>query len=715
MDRHQFSDAVGKFQTACVMNPESETACLNAGIALLNMQRYDDAQKILGTYSDHHPENPRVWFNLALLERAKGNPDAALGDLHKVMAIDPDDPDAQFLIGFVLVEQGHNDQAVAAFRRCLQLDPLHVSAEYALSQALGHLGGTYDSQVHLERYQRLTALGLGKPVRFIYGEQGKYSQAEEMSIPVAVALPAPGVRWVDVTALAGIAAGSTNPRRVAAGSRAPALAAPIAGDQPAGAASAAAPSLAQFLGAGACIIDYDGDGRPDIFLVSGDAKGHAALYRNAGNGRFVNVTRQSGIDFQGEGTGCAVGDYDNDGYPDLAISSGNGIALFHNEGHGTFKDVTDAAGVRMDGLALGLTFIDYDQDGDLDLYVMRFADFPLGNPSEPFAFPTDMPGEGNVLWRSKGDGTFEDATKQMGLAGSAPSVGVLGTHLRNNSIDVVLTGWQKSPGMLLNTRDGAFNSVSPWAADMPGPTAGVVAADFNQDGAMDLAFTHWSPPGLSLWRNMNGKSFERVDLPDPGWMRGWGLAAFDYDNDGLVDLVAVGETFAGEGRIELLRNEGAAGFRDVTHETGLDKIALRNPRSAVAFDFDGTGTPGLLITQSGLPPVLLKQVPIGPAPLKTAGAKQNGWLAISLSGDPDNRMALGAKVDIFSGAQRQTWEISGASGYLGQGSPEISAGLGTEGFVDVVRILWPGGLLQDELQMPGYRRKTIEQSEPEKK
>jgi len=719
MDRHEFSEALGKFQTACVMNPESETACLNGGIAVLNMLRYDDAQRLLGTYSERHPENPRVWFNLALLERGEGNVGPALDDLQKVLALDPDDPDTQFFIGFLQAEQGHDQQAVAAFQRCLELDPLHVSAEYALSESLGHLGNAYDSQAHLERYHRLTALGLGKPVRFIYGEQGKYSRTEEMAIPAEVVLPAAPVRWVDVTAVAGIATGrrfATPPPHLAS-PRGPARAArrghqPVPATPPqSGDAELSAPSLVGFLGGGACVFDYDGDGRPDIFLVNGDDKGHAALFRNMGNGKFANITKQAGIDFQSEGTGCAVGDYDNDGHPDLAVSSGDGITLFHNEGQGTFKDVTDAAGVHMEGLALGLTFIDYDQDGDLDLYVTRFGDFPLGNPSEPFSFPADAPGEGNVLWRSKGDGTFEDATKQMELAGTAPSVGAIGTHLRNNSIDVVLTGWQKSPSVLLNTREGAFRSASPWAAEMPGPTAGVVAFDFDQDGMMDLAFTHWAPPGLSLWRNVRGKSFERVDLPSSEWMRGFGLAAFDYDSDGLVDLVAVGETFAGEGRIELLRNEGSAGFRDVTRETGLDKIALHNPRSVIAFDFDGTGTPGLLITQSGGPPVLLKQIPLAHAPSSTR-ADRNNWLALAVAGDQDNRMAIGARVDIFSGARKQSWEVSGASGYLGQGPPEILAGLGTENLADVVRILWPKGPLQDEFQLPGDQRRTIGEAEP---
>jgi hypothetical protein len=180
-------------------------------------------------------------------------------------------------------------------------------------------------------------------------------------------------------------------------------------------------------------------------------------------------------------------------------------------------------------------------------------------------------------------------------------------------------------------------------------------------------------------------------------MRGWGLAALDYDNDGWVDLVAVGETFAGEGRIMLLRNEGAAGFRDVTHETGLDKIALHNPRSVIAFDYDGDGAPDLLITQNNLPPVLLKNV----------GASKNNWLKIAAVGDTDNATGIGTKVGIFSGARRQTWQISGSTGYLSQGPPEILAGLGMYSLADVVKLHWPSELLQDEIQIPGDARTPI--------
>jgi len=699
MDRRQFDQALGKFQTACILDPASDVGCLNTGIAFLNMRRYDDARRILETSVQRDPQSPRAWFNLALLERTNGHADAALADFQKVAALDPNDPDTQYFLGFLDAQAGHLDKARAEFGRAIEIDPFHASAEYGLAELEQDSGDAAGAKTHLERFRHITAQGLGKPIEFVYGGQGKYSLAGEIpGPPPGPALPEIPVHYVDISDQLGL------PRMpLAAGS-----AARVRGKVKSETAAQVAPKdLASFLGSGACVFDYDGDGKPDIFLVNADGKGNAALLHNAGNGRFVDATKAAKLQFLGEGTGCAVGDYDNDGHPDLVVSSGDGITLFHNEGDGTFKDVTDAAGVRTIGLALGVTFVDYDRDGDLDIYVTRFTNFPLASPEQPFTFPDDTPPPGNILWRNLGGGAFGDYTKQTGLAGSAASVGALESDLNNDgTIDLVVTGWENSPEVFLNAREGPFQSAAPWAGAGPRRTAGAVAADFDHDGRIDLAFTQWAPPALTLWRNTGSRgalSFERAPLPDPGWMRAWGIAAVDYDNDGWTDLVAVGETFAGKGQIVLLRNEGVGAdgkihFRDVTHATGLDKIVLHNPRSVIAFDPEGDGSPDLLITQNGLPPVLLKNV----------GGNENNWLELALDGDADNRTGIGARVEILSGARKFFFEVPGASGYLGQSPTEVFTGLGDEeGAADVLRIEWPIGARQNEMQIQGNQRTTI--------
>ena len=697
MDRRDFGSALSRFQSACVLNPASDTGCLNMGIALLNMRHYDEAQRILAKSAEQDPQSARAWYNLALLARATGDSAAARANFEKVAAIDPDDAGTHYFLGYFASQDGKYADAAKEFSRALELDPLNVSAEFALAQAQVHLDDRSVAATHFAHAQAVTVRKLGAPVRFLYGEQGQYSLAEEMGAPPAPAPPAAPIHFVDATSASGL------PQPRAAVPR-PA----DHGKTPVDSVEVSAPSLAAFLGSGACVFDFDGAGRPGIFLADADGKGTPALYRNTGKGSFVNVTKAAKLELTAPVMGCAVGDYDNDGHTDLAVTSGDGVVLLHNEGNGTFKDVTDAAGLRAPAaagsnspvVAMGITFIDYDQDGDLDLYVTRFTDFPIDSTAEPFTFPQDAPAPGNLLWRNKGDRTFVDRTADLALVGAAPSVGAIGAGLRNNrAIDLVVTGWQPYPGVFWNTRDGPFRPASPWAISMPGPAAGVVAADFDRDGWMDLAFTHWASPAVSIWRNVKGKSFERVPLIDPGWMRAWGIAALDYDGDGWPDLVAVGEAFSGEGRVALWRNEGPAGFRDVTRETGLDRIALRNPRAVVAFALDAEGSLGLLITQNHLPPVLLK----------STGGNKRAWLKIALVGDPDNKLGIGARVDVFSGGARQSWEVPGASGYLSQGPPEILTGLGA-GDADVVRILWPTGRLQNEMHVPSGSPKHIPES-----
>ena len=693
MNRQQFEQALGKFQRSCILEPQSDVGCVNAGIALLNMQRFDEARPILSKSGERDPRNPRVWFNLGLLEKALGNSDAAIENFQKVAQLDPYDADAQYFLGLVYSQEHEYDKAIAAFTHAIELNPFQASAEFGVAQALQRKDDTARAKEHFDRFQHLVSEKLGKPISFIYGEQGKYSLAESMMPAPEPVPPAVPVHFVNVTSFSGL---PVRAEATQAEQRTPSNATKRHGKVVR--EEVAPESVASFLGSGACIIDYDGDGRPDIFLVDADGQGNAALYRNEGGGRFVNVTRQAKLEIHGEGMGCAVGDYDNDGKPDLAVSTNGGVLLFHNEGKGTFKDVTKEAGIEMDGLAMGVTFIDYDHDGDLDLYVTRFNDFPLANSAEPFSFPMDATAAGNVLWRNNGNGTFTNWTAETGLSGSAPSVGAIGSDLNNDrAIDFVVTGWRKAPVAFMNPREGVFQATTPWATDMPAPTAGVTALDFDKDGWMDLAFTHWGPPGLSLWRNVQGKSFERVPLPDLEWMRGWGVAALDYDDDGWMDLVAVGENFSGDGRIVLLRNEGEKGFRDVTSEVGLDKIVLHNPRGVIAFDFDGDGSTDLLITQNHLPPVLLKN----------EGGNRYNWLRMEFKGTNDNKTGIGTKVEMSAGALQQKWEITGASGYLGQGSTDILAGLGPERGADVVRLLWPTGVLQDEMEIPALKTDRI--------
>src|SRR5207244_2314624 len=217
---------------------------------------------------------------------------------------------------------------------------------------------------------------------------------------------------------------------------------------------------------------------------------------------------------------------------------------------------------------------------------------------------------------------------------------------------------------------------------------------------MDLALTQLQGllfPAVTLWRNNHGKSFESVPLPPTKWSRAYGLAAFDYDNDGWVDLVAVRETKDHKGEVRLFRNLGPDGFKDVTADVGLDKIQLEDPRAIITGDFDNDGATDLLITQNHGPAVLLKN----------EGGNKNNWLRLTLKGLNSNKSAIGTKVEVFSDGIRQKYEIYGSNGYLGQNSPYLTVGLGQAKQADVVRMLWPGGVLQDEIEIAANKQQEF--------
>ena len=234
----------------------------------------------------------------------------------------------------------------------------------------------------------------------------------------------------------------------------------------------------------------------------------------------------------------------------------------------------------------------------------------------------------------------------------------------------------------------------PWQASMPAGSVAVAVLDFNHDGWMDLAFTHWRSARPDPLAQQQSEAFRPGPTAPDQLDSRLGLAAFDYDNDGWVDLVAVGETKDGKGEVRLFRNLGPDGWKDVTTDVGLDKIDLKEPRAIVTADYDDDGAVDLLITQNHGPAVLLRN----------EGGNKNNWLRLKLV-RPDRQQvsAIGTKVEVFSGANRQKFEIYGSSGYLGQSSPYLTVGLGQAKQADVVRMLWPTGVMQDEIDIAGNK------------
>ncbi|MFQ5776600.1 MAG: FG-GAP-like repeat-containing protein [Terriglobia bacterium] len=683
MNQQRYEQALTLFERAYKGNPELLAARLNQGIALLNLQRLEPALAILLEVAQHDPDNLRAWYNLGILYRSSARTEEALEAFDRVAHLDPQDPDTHYFRGLLLAQLERFEESLDAYQRSLALNPFHVSAEFGLARVYHRVGDRAEARQHFRRFEQLKQENLGAPISLLYGEQGRYSLAQQVIPPPGTASPANEVRFVAVGDEAGFdfldKAG-------------------VPGNQ----TESYEGTLAPLLSPGACYLDYDADGHSDLYLVNSGGSG--ALYRNTGNGHFENVTQQARIKARHYGMACTAGDYDNDGRIDLALSFFSRVALYRNQGDGAFHEVTDTAflrntgrtEVRSNSFPLGLTFVDYDHDGDLDLYVTYFEHVEVTKTGS-VSLPVDAPGEPNRLWRNNGNGTFTDWTERAGLTGTGANVSAVATDTNNDrAIDLILTGWQKEPSIFSNPREGHFRELEPWATPVPAPTAGVVVFDFNKDGWMDLAFTHWEAPGLTLWRNHEGRQFEQYPLPAPEWKRGWGLAAVDYDNDGWLDLAAVGE---GEerGEIRVLRNLGPDGFEDTTLAVGLATLALEQPRALVTADYDADGDIDLLVTQNGGPVVLLRN----------EGGNRNAWLRVALQGRADNRSAIGTKVEVFAGTRWQKWEVPAASGYLGQSALEVIAGLGDEDTVEIVRLLWPTGVLQDEIQLAVRARHLV--------
>jgi tetratricopeptide (TPR) repeat protein len=656
MNQQLTEKAAAKLEEAHTADPGSPIPVLNRGIALLYEQKLPEAEQELRDAAKRAPENPRTWYNLGLTEMDEANQKAAIEDMRKVLAIDPNDADAHYFVGSLDMSLGNFDEAVAEFRAALKLSPVHASAEFGLARALQRTGKTDEAHQHLAVFQHLTQAKLSSPLSVGYGERGRYSTMQEMTLPPTPVGPMIPVKFVAQTVK------RFPPSHVEMG-----LVGPTAAS----------------LGGGACVIDVFAPGSQDLVTMTDRASGHAiTVYKNLHNGGFEEVpATQTGLDAQGQGVACTVGDFDNDGLPDLAVSLADRVILYRNLGGGKFEDVTAKVGVTQLNKPAGLTFVDFDHDGDLDLFV-------TGNAIDPGkAGP-------NVMWRNNGNSTFTEWTGPTGLGVSGTTTQAVLSDINNDrAVDLVVTGAGNesggAPTIYLNQREGAFKPMPLYDdASLPA-TRGVAAFDFDKDGWMDVAVTHAGAPGLTLWRNVEGKHFERDPLPLPSGVTGaYGVTPIDVDYDGWIDLAAVLQ-IGDKTELHVFRNLGPKGFEDVSAALGLDKLDLHDARSVIATDVDGDGAADLIVTQLNGAPVVLRNV----------GGSANHSLRIALTGLADNKTGIGTKVEVFANGQWQKFEVAGGSGYLSQNSTEVVAGLGQTQQVDVVRLLWPTGVPQDEINI----------------
>ena len=647
----------------------------NLGTAYVNQQVFEKASTYFhqAVQADPNLVFARLNEGIALANAQKT--EEAKAAFEEVVKREPENPRGWYNLGLLEKSIGDGKASIEAFQKASQLAPNDPDAAYFLGMALLQDGQNeaavpvFQRVLKLNPFHASAEFGLARAYRNLgQMDQAKIHQVSfdhirkaKLGAPITLAYGDQGPLSLVVTVSGAEGeAGAAIPVKFVDST----LAAGLNG----------AVSTSKALGSGACFFEADKDGKPVLLLTHGPS-GKIALFRNLGNGKFGDITSTSGITDLDGAVSCAASDYDNDEFTDIAIGYADHIALWHNEHNGTFKNVTEAAGLRLPlKNVASLTWIDYDHDNDTDLYISS-AD------------------GASVLMRNNGNGTFTDVTTETGMSGDGPRFSAVGSDFNNDrAVDFVVAG--KNAQVLLNPREGKFPSLE--GAPQIKDAVGVAVLDFNKDGWMDLAFTHSTAPALTLWRNVDGKKLEQVPLPDLHWKRAWGIAPIDYDNDGYIDLVAVGENASGKAEIKLLRNLGTKGFADVTAEVGLDKISLKDPSAVVVADYDGDGAADLLITSKSGFNLLLRN----------EGGTANNSLRLALKGLNDNKSGIGTKVEVFAGGHSQKFELTGA-GYLGQSNVDIIAGLGKSKQADVVRMLWPSGVIQDEIEVASNKPANI--------
>jgi len=679
----QFTErAADSFAEAMKKDPKLTQAAINEGIAQLTLQKLDEAKKALRAALVLDQSSAQAWYNLGLAQHAGNELEPALKSFQQAVKFDPRDADSYYFEGVCYQELKEYDQAIAIFQKALEIEPLHASAEFAIARALQRSGRTAEAKERFNRFQHLTSTKIGAPIGLAYGEQGHYSTVTPVEEPEAGRKAMIPVKLVAQPLLSQV-------RKSGPGAPTSSMNSQVSKARP------GAPKVSGGNGeewtttGGACMMDVTGSGAMDLVLMQTGAQAIRVLHNN-GDGSFEEWdAATAGLKAHGRAVACAVGDYDGDGLNDLAVALDDAVLLFRNLGHGKFQDVTAEAGLAPRNQPSGITFIDYDHDGDLDLFLT--------------GAPLKDGGTSNVLWRSNGNKTFTEWTEPTGLGGSGPTNAAILTDFNNDrAVDLVTTGDVSAPTIYVNPREGKYPTQALYRESpeviasghsLPA-TLGIAVLDYNKDGWMDIALTHAGAPGLTLWRNVEGanhvgRRFERVELPLHDALRGWGVTAVDIDNDGWIDLAAIVETKAGP-QVRVFRNRGDGSFEDVSHALGLDKVKLTAPRGLIAADVAGDGAADLIVTQLKAPPVLLRNM----------GANKNHFVRLDLTGFADNKTALGVKVEVFSSGLWQKWELAGASGYQTQAPPQILVGLGDAEGIDLLRILWPTGVLQDEIDLP---------------
>ena len=489
--------------------------------------------------------------------------------------------------------------------------------------------------------------------------------------------------------------------------------------------------LPETTGAGCAFLDYDNDGWMDIYLVnSGKCDFYNpnpplrnAMYRNNRDGTFTDVTEKAGVAGKGYGQGVAVGDYDGDGFPDMYVTQYGKSILYHNNRDGTFTDVTEKAGVAAPGWASSAVWFDYDNDGRLDLFVCQFVEFSKSknlpcisyNNKPGYCVPRLYKPTPSWLFHNNGDGTFTDVSKSSGIGKYLGKAwGVVATDLNNDGkMDLFVANDTTANFLFMNRGSGRFEEVGALAgvgfSEMGRPRSGmgVDAADFNQDGWMDLFVANIDHEKYSLYQNNHDETFDDQAgatgiAAATRLMSGWGLKFFDYDNDGNLDLFLANgnpddliETMQKDVTYReplLLFHSDGKTLHNVSAESGPIFARNLSARGLAIGDFDNDGALDVLVSVNDSAPLLLRNT----------AAKDNHWLGVGLVGRKSNRDAIGARITYQTGDLKRSRTKVGGGSFLSSHDPRVVLGIGKRTKIDWLEVKWPepGGTTERFTDLP---------------
>jgi hypothetical protein len=498
--------------------------------------------------------------------------------------------------------------------------------------------------------------------------------------------------------------------------------------------------------AGVALFDYDGDGYLDIYLVNGaeipslkktSAKYWNRLYHNNHDGTFTDVTEKAGVAGAGYGMGVAIGDYDNDGRPDIFLANVNGNQLFHNNGDGTFTEVTDKAGVAgatLDGKkmwSVAAGWFDYNNDGLLDLFVVNYCKWEPGkdpycavkNGVRGYCHPKHYQPLQNTLYRNNGDGTFTDVSKETGIAGhfgKGMSVS-FADYDGDGFIDAFVANDTTANFLFHNIGGKRFEEVgvqSGVAYSPDGTALSGMGSDFrdvNNDGLPDIWHTAVEHETFPLFINHKGDFVDMTVAMGLARytteMSGWGNGIVDFDNDGWKDLfvaranvmdnislLTASRTYPEPNAV--FRNLEGKKFEDVSSTAGTEFQKPGAHRGVAFGDLDNDGRVDIVVTALNEPTKIFRNVTVGP----------NHWILLKLVGTKSNRMGIGAQVHIITADSREQWnEVTTSVGYASSSDSRVHFGLGTNSLIKQLEVRWPSGIYQVLKDVPADQILTLEE------